>query len=140
MANIHEEEVLGKAYDSRLTKRLLTYLRPYRGHVLIALVAILLKAGADALGPYLVKVAVDKYLAKAAVPHPFFDRWLSSEVFSGLAQISVIYLLLLLFSFVLEYSSTYFMQWTGQRVMFDLRSQIYRHLQRMHVGFFDKNP
>ena len=57
-----EEEVLGKAYDSRLMKRLLTYLRPYRWQVAIALVAIVLKAGLDVLGPYLTKTAVDKYL------------------------------------------------------------------------------
>jgi ATP-binding cassette, subfamily B, multidrug efflux pump len=140
MANIHEEEVLGKAYDSRLMRRLLTYLRPYRGHVAIALAAIVFKAGADAFGPYLVKVAVDKYLAKAAVVHPFLDRWLTPDTLTGIAQISLIYLFLLVFSFVLEFAQTYFMQWTGQRVMFDLRSQIFRHLQRMHVGFFDKNP
>src|SRR5262249_22610586 len=140
MANIHEEEVLGKAYDGRLMRRLLTYLRPYKFHVMLALAAIVLKAGADAVGPYLVKVAVDRYLAKSGTIHPLLDRWLSPEMLSGIAQISLIYLTLLVFSFVLEFAQTYFMQWTGQRVMFDLRSQIFRHLQRMHVGFFDKNP
>src|SRR5437588_12694813 len=63
MASIHEEEVLGKAYDSRLMKRLLKYLRPYTWQVAIALAAIVLKAGADVLGPYLTKIAIDKYLA-----------------------------------------------------------------------------
>ena len=63
MASIHEEEVLGKAYDGRLMKRLLGYLRPYRLQVVFALVAIVLKAGADVIGPYLTKVAIDKYLA-----------------------------------------------------------------------------
>ena len=58
----------------------------------------------------------------------------------GIAQISGIYFGLLIFTFVLEFLQTYFMQWTGQKVMFDLRSQIFRHLQRMHVGFYDKNP
>jgi ATP-binding cassette, subfamily B, multidrug efflux pump len=138
---MHEEEVLGKAYDARLMKRLLVYLRPYRWHVVIALVAIIIKAGADVVGPYLIKVAVDKYLApSAAATHPFLDRWLASNALTGIAQIAGIYLLLLAFSFVLEYTQTYFMQWTGQRIMFDLRSQIFRHLQRMHIGFFDKNP
>src|SRR6185369_4509442 len=97
-----EEEVLGKAYDSRLMRRLLTYLRPYGWQVAIAIIAIILKSFADVLGPYLVKVAVDRYLAPAP------------GAMSG--------------------------QWTGQQVMFDLRSQIFRHLQRMHVGFYDKNP
>ena len=62
---MQEEEVLGKAYDSRLMRRLLTYLGPYQWQVTIALIAIILKAGADVLGPYLVKVAIDKYLAVA---------------------------------------------------------------------------
>jgi ATP-binding cassette subfamily B protein len=141
MSNMHEEEVLGKAYDARLMKRLLVYLRPYRWHVVIALVAIIIKAAADVVGPYLIKVAVDKYLApSAAASHAFLDRWLAPNALTGIAQIAGIYLLLLAFSFVLEYTQTYFMQWTGQRIMFDLRSQIFRHLQRMHIGFFDKNP
>jgi ATP-binding cassette subfamily B protein len=139
-ANIHEEEVLGKAYDSRLMKRLLGYLRPYKLHVAIALVAIVLKSAADIAGPYLTKIAVDKYLAPAASTHSFLDRWLSSKPFTGIAQITAMYVGLLFGSFVLEFLQTYFMQWTGQKVMFDLRSQIFRHLQRMHIGFFDRNP
>ncbi|MGZ4822836.1 MAG: ABC transporter transmembrane domain-containing protein, partial [Terriglobales bacterium] len=139
-ANIHEEEVLGKAYDSRLMKRLLGYLRPYKLHVAIALVAIVLKSAADIAGPYLAKIAVDKYLAPASGTHSFLDRWLSSKPLTGIAQITAIYVGLLLGGFVLEFLQTYFMQWTGQKVMFDLRSQIFRHLQRMHIGFFDRNP
>jgi ATP-binding cassette, subfamily B, multidrug efflux pump len=135
-----EEEVLGKAYDSRLMKRLLTYLRPYKWQVAISLVSILLKAGADVLGPYLTKVVVDKYLAPVAGTHTPFDFFLSSKPLVGIAQIGAIGAGLLLFSFVLEYLQTYFMQWTGQKVMFDLRAQIFRLLQRMHIAFYDKNP
>ena len=140
MASIHEEEVLGKAYDSRLMKRLLTYLRPYRLQVVVALVAIVLKAGADVLGPYLTKVAIDKYLANHTESHSLLDRFLSSQPLVGIAQISSIYIGLLLFSFLLEFTQTYIMQWVGQKVMFDLRAQIFRHLQRLHVAFFDRNP
>jgi ATP-binding cassette, subfamily B, multidrug efflux pump len=135
-----EEEVLGKAYDSRLMKRLLRYLRPYSWQVAIALVAIILKAGADVLGPYLTKIAVDKYLARVAGLHSPLDRWLSSRPLVGIAQIAALYLGLYVLIFVLEFLQTYYMQWTGQKVMFDLRSQIFRHLQRMHIGFYDKNP
>jgi len=135
-----EEEVLGKAYDSRLMRRLLTYLRPYRWQVTIAIASILLKSGADVLGPYLVKVAVDRYLAPLPAAASGLWSWLSPDPFEGVAQISAIYLGLLIFSFVLEFLQTYFMQWTGQQVMFDLRSQIFRHLQRMHIAFYDKNP
>ena len=140
MASIHEEEVLGKAYDSRLMKRLLTYLRPYRVQVVIALVSIALKAGADVLGPYLTKVAIDKYLAAHKEAHSLLDRFLSNQPMVGIAQIAAMYVGILLFSFLLEFIQTYVMQWTGQKVMFDLRSQIFRHLQGLHVAFYDKNP
>ncbi|HSY12529.1 MAG TPA: ABC transporter ATP-binding protein [Verrucomicrobiae bacterium] len=140
MAGIHEEEVLGKAYDARLMKRLLTYLHPYRWQVAVALGAIVLKAGADVLGPYLTKVAIDKYLANKTESHSLLDRYLSPTPLTGIAQIAGMYVALLLFSFLLEFAQTYIMQWSGQKVMFDLRSQIFRHLQRLHISFYDKNP
>jgi ATP-binding cassette, subfamily B, multidrug efflux pump len=138
-----EEEVLGKAYDSRLMARLLKYLRPYRWQVAIALVSIFLKSFADVLGPYLTKVAIDRYLAPKGVATATSSgiwSWLSPNAVTGIAQIAAIYVGLLVFSFLLEFLQTYFMQWTGQKVMFDLRRQIFRHLQRLHVAFFDKNP
>src|SRR6266480_2376455 len=140
MASAHEEEVLGKAYDSRLMKRLLKYLRAYRWRVGVALSSILLKAGADVLGPFLTMVAIDRYLAPAHQAPSLLSRWLSPRPLIGIAQISAIYVGLILFSFLLEYLQTYFMQWAGQMVMFDLRSEIFRHLQRMHMGFYDRNP
>src|SRR6202050_1235658 len=136
----HEEEVLGKAYDSRLMRRLLTYLRPYRWQVTIAIFSIILKSFCDVLGPYLVKVAVDRYLAPVKGAASGWWSWLSSQPGRGIAQISAIYFSLLGVTFVFEFLQTYFMQWTGQKVMFDLRSQIFRHLQRMHVAFYDQNP
>ena len=140
MASIHEEEVLGKAYDSRLMKRLLGYLRPYKWQVALALGSIVLKATADILGPYLTKVAIDRYLAPSGGASTFLARWLSPSPLSGIAQIASLYVGLLVASFFLEFLQTYYMQWTGQMVMFDLRSQIFRHLQGMHLAFFDRNP
>lgn len=122
---MQEEEVLGKAYDARLMKRLLRYLHAYRWQVVVALVAIVLKAGADVLGPYLTKVAIDKYLANRTESHSLLDRFLSPTPLTGIAQIAGMYIGLLLFSFLLEFAQTYIMQWTGQKVMFDLRSQIF---------------
>jgi len=140
MASGHEEEVLGKAYDSRLMRRILRYLRPYRWQVTVALVSIVLKAGADVLGPFLTMVAIDRYLAPTHSKPAWLTSWLSPRPLTGIAEIAGIYVGLTIFSFLLEYLQTYFMQWAGQMVMFDLRSEIFRHLQRMHIGFYDKNP
>jgi ATP-binding cassette subfamily B multidrug efflux pump len=140
MASNQEEEVLGKAYDGRLMRRLLTYLRPYKWHVVVALAAIILKSALDVLGPFLTKIAIDKYLAKSPNSHSWIGDRLSSAPLTGIAQIGGLYVGILVFTFALEFVQTYLMQWTGQKVMFDLRRQIFRHLQHIHVGFFDKNP
>jgi ATP-binding cassette, subfamily B, multidrug efflux pump len=140
MASNQEEEVLGKAYDGRLMRRLLTYLRPYKWHVAVALVAIVLKSVLDVLGPFLTKIAIDKYLAKSPNSHSWIGDRLSSAPLVGIAQIGALYVGILILTFSLEFVQTYLMQWTGQKVMFDLRRQIFRHLQFMHVAFFDKHP
>src|SRR5436190_2799880 len=162
MADAHEEEILGKAYDSRLMKRLLTYLRPSTRQAVVALVAIVVRAVLDVHSPVLTAIAIDKYLTNGAVATkilgaPLIEPWsegnnplshltrfldphLSLEPLVGIAQIASIYVSLVVFGFILEYAQTYFMQWTGQKVMFDLRSQLFRHLQHMHIAFFDKNP
>ena len=82
-----EEEVLGKAYDSRLMGRLLTYLRPYKVQTTVALAAIVLKALAEAVGPFLVKVEIDKYLVQPHQSAGFLDRFLSPNAYTGIAQI-----------------------------------------------------
>jgi len=143
----HEEEVLGKAYDARLMKRLLGYLRPYRWQVALALGSIVIKAAADVVGPVLTMIAVDRYLAGQFGSGAVYE-WLyrhvtarlSPDPMTGVAQIAGVYVGLLALSFLLEYVQIYYMQWVGQMAMFDLRSEIYRHLQRMHVGFYDRNP
>jgi ATP-binding cassette subfamily B multidrug efflux pump len=140
MASNQEEEILGKAYDGRLMRRLLTYLRPYKWHVVVALAAIILKSGLDVLGPYLTKIAIDKYLAKSPNSNSWIGDRLSGSPITGIAQIGGLYIGILVFTFALEFLQTYLMQWTGQKVMFDLRRQIFRHLQYMHVAFFDRNP
>ena len=86
-----EEEVLGKAYDSRLMKRLLGYLRPYKWQVVVALCSIILKAGADVLGPFLTKTAIDKYLFRQRPNHSILDRFLSPSPLVGIAQLGFAY-------------------------------------------------
>ncbi len=137
----HDDDVVGKAYDSRLMGRLLTYLRPYKLQAAVSLAAILLKAGLDVLGPFLTKIAVDRYMTARPKPAPaVLAHWLSPNAITGITQIAGLYLAALVLSYLLEFAQTYLMQWTGQKVMFDMRSQIFRHIQSMHVSFFDRNP
>ncbi len=136
-----EEEAFGKAYDGRLMRRLLTYLRPYKWQAGISLIAIFLKAGFDILGPYLVMVAANLYFARSRDwSPPAWARHLSADPIAGVSQIAAIYMASLLLSLGLEFLQTYLMQWTGQNIMFDMRRQIFRHLQQLHIGFFDRNP
>src|ERR1700749_3896939 len=139
----HEDDVVGKAYDSRLMGRLLKYLRPYKWQAGNLLAAIILKALGGLLGPYLTKNAVDRYLTHDAVQggkSTWLGRHLSESAVTGITEIALIYVGALCFSYALEFVQTYLMQWTGQKIMYDLRSEIFRHLQRMHVAFFDRNP
>jgi ATP-binding cassette, subfamily B, multidrug efflux pump len=143
----HDDDVAGKAYDSRLMRRLLTYLRPYKLQVAISCVATILKAASDSAGPLLVMIAVDSYLDPTAGARlPWLPReltFLAGHPISpmrGVTLIAAIYLGALLFTFTLELLQTYLMQWTGQKVMFDMRSQIFRHLQNMSPAFYDRNP
>jgi ATP-binding cassette subfamily B multidrug efflux pump len=136
-----DEDVVGKAYDSRLMRRLLTYLRPYKLQTALSAVAIIFKAGSDVMGPYLVKVAVDTYMSDTQVTKlSWLAHHLSKQAFTGITELGLLYLGTLVITYGLEFLQTYLMQWTGQKIMFDLRSQIFRHLQHMHPGFFDHNP
>jgi ATP-binding cassette subfamily B protein len=136
-----DDDVVGKVYDSRLMRRLLTYLNPYKLQTGLSAAAILLKAGSDVLGPYLTKVAVDRYMTGTPPEKlSWLARHLSRTPMTGITQIACLYLGALGVSFILEFFQTYLMQWTGQKIMFDLRSQIFRHIQRMSPAFFDRNP
>jgi len=136
-----EDEIIGKAYDARLMRRLLTYLAPYRLAVVVSVVAILVKAVCDVSGPYLIAVAIDRYMTgHPTTKSAWMVHWLSANPWTGITQIASIYMGALLISYFCEFTQTYLMQWTGQKIMFDLRSQIFNHLQRMHVAFYDRNP
>src|SRR5882757_552437 len=136
-----DDEVVGKVYDGRLMRRLLTYLRPYKLQTTLSALSIIFKAGSDVMGPYLVKVAVDTYMSDTPPAKlSWLARHLSPAPMTGITEIGLLYLGALLVTYALEFIQTYLMQWTGQKIMFDLRSQIFRHIQRMHPAFFDRNP
>ena len=137
-----EEEVLGKAYDSRLMKRLLTYMKPYTLVVAISLAFLLVDSLLQVIGPLLTKLAVDRYLVP--VHHsqilPVLDNWLAKDAWTGLTQIAGLFLAVIIFGFGFDFGQTYLMQWTGQKAMFDLRRQLMTHLQTLDVAYYDKNP
>src|SRR5271156_3264471 len=136
-----DDEVVGKVYDGRLMRRLLTYLRPYKLQTTLAAISIIFKASSDVMGPYLVKVGVDTYMSDTPPAKlSWLAHHLSPKPMTGITQIGLLYLGALLVTYLLEFLQTYTMQWTGQKIMFDLRSQIFRHLQRMSPAFFDHHP
>jgi ATP-binding cassette, subfamily B, multidrug efflux pump len=136
-----EEEVLAKAYDSHLMRRLLAYLRPYWRLVAISVFFLLLHSVLQVLGPLLTKVVVDRYLAPDPARQPtFLDPYLSPDPWTGITQVAAIYLIVLAGVFAFEFAQAMLMQYTGQRAMFDLRRQIMRHLQELDVSFYDRNP
>jgi len=141
--SFHEEEILGKAYDSRLMKRLIGYVRPYCLVAAVALVAILLYGILQAVPPYLMKVEVDRYLDPAGrqqIPR-FFASFLSHDPRVGILQIAVVlFLPAVVLSFLLEFTQSFAMQWVGQKIMYDLRKEIFEHLQRLQLSFYDRNP
>jgi ATP-binding cassette subfamily B protein len=144
------DEPVERVYDSRLIRRLGHYLRPYWWQTAISALAVSLKSICDVTGPYLVMVAIDRYLAPGLAPkaannllfhqigtNNWFTRRLSVDPVLGITQLASVYLGALLIAYMFEFLQVYLMQWIGQKLMFDLRRDIFRHMQRMHIGFFD---
>ncbi len=121
-----DDEVLGKAYDTRLVLRLLTYLAPRWPLVLLALLFLTGYTGSQLLGPYLVKVAIDRYIAVKNL--------------AGLNRVALIYVVAIVAGFLCQFGNSYVTQWLGQRVMHDIRRQLFGHLQGQDLAFFDRNP
>lgn len=123
---IDEEEELGKIYDSKLMKRLLTYVKPYIPRVILVFILIIIGACVRLAGPYLTKIAIDDYITEANI--------------SGLKWVALLYIGALLTEFFVTYLHGYTTRMIGQNIMYDIRNQIFEHLQKLHVGFFDRNP
>ena len=148
-----DDEVAGKIYDARLMRRLGLYVRPYWPQATIASLAVILKSLCDVMGPIFFMVAIDRYLAPSsesvdasrALAHWLamrspLGRMLPQDAVQGITMLAAIYLAALLSAYLFQFIQVYLMQWIGQKIMFDLRREIFRHMQRMHVGFFDVNP
>jgi ATP-binding cassette subfamily B multidrug efflux pump len=122
----HEEELLGKAYDARLMKRLIRYLRPYRWQVVGAIFITILISILGPLRPYLIKIAIDDYIV-----HKNYD---------GLTTILILLVASVLFQAAVQYLQTVITQWIGQKTIYNLRKEIFDQLQTLSLRFFDKNP
>jgi ATP-binding cassette subfamily B protein len=123
---MQEEEVLGKAYDARLMRRLIKYLKPYRWHVALGIVLSLLVSAMEAVRPYFTKIAVDTNIAQG-------DK-------QGLLVTMLIFLVIMIVRGFIQYANAYLTQWIGQRTIFDLRMEVFRHLQTLSLKFYDRNP
>src|SRR5215211_224659 len=121
-----QDEAVDKSYDSRLLRRLLVYLRPYRGLTVLAVLLLLSGAALALVGPLLTQRALD-----VAIP---------ARKTGLLGTLALLLLSALLLEFVVEYGQTLLTTYLGQRVMYDLRMQIFAHLQRLSISYFDRNP
>jgi ATP-binding cassette, subfamily B, multidrug efflux pump len=135
MSNLHEEEALGKAYDSRLMRRLLQYMKPYKWHVVLALVLVAIVTPLELAPPLIFRKAIDSYFVpelKGAITEP--SAW------TGILWLSLIYLGVLAFDFLAQYIQLRIMQRVGQQTMYDMRGEIFGHMQRLPMSYFDRNP
>ncbi|HKM90389.1 MAG TPA: ABC transporter ATP-binding protein [Candidatus Acidoferrales bacterium] len=135
MTTHHEEEALGKIYDSRLTRRLLGYLRPYRARVGVAVLLSLASSLLAITGPLFLKITVDRYLVPTLAGHLAY-----AAAMHGVGIIAWLFLVALSARFALDYAQTRMMQRVGQLAMYDLRRELFGRLQRLPLAFFDRNP
>lgn len=126
MAEQREDEILGKAYDSKLMKRLLIYIKPYKMYVIAAILFNILVAGLGPLRPYLSKVAIDDYIMH--------------KDYNGLLLIVAILFGSLIIQAIVQYYLTYFTELMGQKIIYDIRIQLFSHVQKLALKYFDKTP
>jgi len=121
-----DDEVLGRAYDRRLMRRLGEFVRPYRRPLAASALLFPVAAAVDLVQPYLVKVAIDDHIVQG--------DW------AGLTRIAGLFVLTLAAQYLLRYAMGYLMAWAGQRVIHDLRQALFDHVQRLPARFFDRTP
>jgi ATP-binding cassette, subfamily B, multidrug efflux pump len=123
---MQDDEIIGKAYDSRLMKRLLEYLKPYKWFVIMAILLSIFVASFGPLRPYLTKVIIDDYIVK--------------KDYNGMIFLIIILFFTIIIQGALQYGLNFITQWIGQKTIFNLRMQVFKHLQKLSLKFYDKNP
>lgn len=126
MNNFHEEETLGKAFDARLMRRLLKYAKPYIGLISACFLLLLLITFSDLARPYLMKIAIDDYIAVG-----------NKE---GLKNIALIFIAVITGGFICNYIQVYLLNYTGQKIIYNMRQELFSHLLRLSLSFYDRNP
>ena len=124
--NKSEDEVLGKAIDSQIMRRLLSYFKPYYKHIIIATILTITISALAAIRPRLTAVAID-------------DKIMNKD-FPGLQSIVLIMLGTLILQGIIQYGMTYLTSWIGQKIIYDLRKKIFDHILKLDLKFFDRNP
>ncbi|NNG65849.1 ABC transporter ATP-binding protein [Caldanaerobacter subterraneus] len=127
-----QEEIMAKPFDWKIMKRLLTYAKPYWFYILIGVIAILLVTVSNLLRPYLVQQAIDNY-----INNPHISK---EQAIQGVIRIGSLYIVIITVAFLINYGQVYLIQYTGQKIIFNLRQQIFEHLQKLSLSFFDRNP
>jgi len=135
MSNMHEEEALGKAYDSRLMRRLLQYMKPYKWRVVLALVMVAIVTPLELAPPLIFRKGIDSYF----VPE-LKGLITEASAWSGIGRLSLLLLAVLVFDFLAQYIQIRIMQRVGQQTMYDMRGEIFSHMQRLPMSYFDRNP
>jgi ATP-binding cassette subfamily B multidrug efflux pump len=135
MSNLHEEEALGKAYDSRLMRRLLQYMKPYKWRVVLALVMVAIVTPLELSPPLIFQEGIDAYFVPA-LKHVISER----SALTGIGWLSLLLLAVLAFDFLAQYIQIRIMQRVGQQTMYDMRREIFAHMQRLPMSYFDRNP
>ena len=150
-ADFHEEEALGKVYDARLMRRLLRYLRPYRLWAGSAVLLLMISSALNLVGPLLTAVVLDLFVIGDSSTRPkavvsqaveaFLVRngW-ALEPLEGVTLAALVYVGALIFTFAVIFSQGFLMQMMGQRIMFDLRRDVFKRLQELPLAFFDRHP
>jgi len=122
----YEKELSGKSFDKKTASRLFRFIKPYRHLLVLTIFLLLLTAGLQVVGPYLIKLAIDNYITPGKL--------------EGLLYIVVLYGLAILFEFIIRYFQGYYTEYLGQKIMYDMRMEIFSHIQKLPMSYFDKNP
>lgn len=130
---MHEEEAFKKSFDAKLARRILVYVRPYWKQVGLALLALVASTLTAASTPLFLKYAIDN----AIVPREVLPL---AQRYETLLLICSLFLAVRVVDFIASYAQTYLISWVGQHILYDLRSEIFAKLQRLHLGYYDRNP